>query len=266
VQFGGQTDPIVNLFGLISIYFLIDKKLVKSLLFLTLSLLFKGSLAIFVPVLLIYAIWQRYNLKTWIKAILVSGIVTTLITVWFHPSFDLHIWLINLYTKQILPGEIGDLSANAFNFWYLINPGKILDSITYFGIPARVLGYLIIIIVMALAILKLQKQKTERRLFFALTIIALTSFLFMTRIHERYLYPFFPVATILIGFLPEFIFPYLVLSFVFWVNMYNLFWAPGIPTLENILKTTSLPVILSITNLTIFAGIFILFLKNKKYN
>src|SRR5258708_15939140 len=107
----GQTVTIVNLLGLLSIYFLINKKLIHSLLFLTLSILFKGSLAIFVPILFFYAIWQKHSLQTWVKAILISGIAITLITVWFHPGLDLPFWLINLYTKQILPGEIGDLSA-----------------------------------------------------------------------------------------------------------------------------------------------------------
>ncbi len=260
----GQTDPIVNLLGLISIYFLINKKLVNSLLFLTLSLLFKGSLAIFVPVLLIYAIWQKYNLKIWIKAILISAIATILITVWFHPNLDLPIWLINLYTKQILPGEIGDLSANAFNFWYLVNPGKVLDSIKYFGITAHSIGYAITLIIIGFTTLKLQKQKTEKKLLFSLAIVALTSFLFMTRIHERYLYPFFPIATILIGFVPELIIPYLILSTTFLLNMYNLFWAPGIPVLENILKTTQLPNILAVINLIVFVSFLFCFLKNKK--
>src|SRR5258706_1255910 len=260
----GQTDTIVNLLGLMSVYFLINKKLVKSLLFLTLSLLFKGSLAIFVPILFFFALWQKYELKTWMKAILISGIATILITVWFHPNLNLPVWLLNLYTKQILPGEIGDLSANAFNFWYLINPGKVLDSIKYFGVTAHFIGYITTLSVMAVAIFKLQKQKTENRLLFSLAIVAMTSFLFMTRIHERYLYPFFPVATILVGFKKKFLIPYLILSFTFLLNMYNLFWAPGIFVFENILKTSGLPNILTVINLVVFVYVFIWFIIRKE--
>src|SRR5260221_13137995 len=160
----GQTDSIVNLLGLISIFFLTQKKLLNAMLFLTLSLLFKGSLAIFIPILFIYALWQKYNLQTWINAILVSGIAIVLVSVWFHPYVDLPIWLLNLYNKQILPGEISDLSANAFNFWYLINPGKALDSIKYFGVAAHTIGYSLTIIVMAIIVLKLKQNKTEKRL------------------------------------------------------------------------------------------------------
>jgi len=230
----GQTDSIVNLLGLISIFFLTQKKLLSAMLFLTLSLLFKGSLAIFVPILFFYALWQKYDLQTWIKAILVSGIAIVLVSIWFHPYLDLPIWLLNLYNKQILPGEIGDLSANAFNFWYLVSHSRILDSTVYFGLPARVWGYAISIASMA----------------------AIVTFLFMTRIHERYLYPFFPVATILIGFKRKFMIAYIILSFTFLLNMYNLFWAPAIPFLENILKNTQLSSILAVINLVVFVVTF----------
>src|SRR5258708_661522 len=252
----GQTDSIVNLLGLISIFFLTQKKLLNAMLFLTLSLLFKGSLAIFIPILFVYAIWQKYDLQTWIKAILVSGVAAILVSVWFHPYLDLPIWLLNLYNKQILPGEIGDLSANAFNFWYLVSHSRILDSTVYFGLTARIWGYAILIASMAAIVLKLNRNRTTKNLFYSLTLIALATFLFMTRIHERYLYPFFPVATILVGFRKKFLIPYLVLSFTFLLNMYNLFWAPGIPVLENILRNTQLPSILAVINLVVFVVTF----------
>ncbi len=259
----GQTDPIVNLLGLISIYFLFQKKLVKTLLFLTLSLLFKGSLAIFVPILFFYAVWQKYSLNIWIKGILVSGLAVILISVWFHPSFDLPIWLVNLYLRQVLPGEIGDLSANAFNFWYLVNPGKVLDSIKYFGVAAHTWGEIISLSLLSFFVFKLNKNRNKRTFFYALSLTALTTFLFMTRIHERYLYPFFPVATILVGLIPEFMIFYIILSLTFLLNMYNLFWAPGIPILESTLKTTQLSNVLSIVNLLVFLVLFIRFLRTR---
>jgi len=269
----GQTDPIVNFLGLTSVYFLIknprpssqvNKNLIYSMFFLTLSLLFKGSLVIFVPILLTYAILQKYNFGSWIKAVLISSAVAILIIVWFHSNLDLPIWIINLYTKQILPGEIGNLSANAFNFWYLINPGKVLDSVKYFGLSARLWGYSITITFIAIIIFKLRQDKSIKALLYSLAMTAFASFLFMTRIHERYLYPFFPLATILIGFIPELIFPYIILSIIFLLNMYNLFWAPGIPALENILRTTQFTSILAVINLVIFVILLYPFLKLKK--
>jgi Gpi18-like mannosyltransferase len=254
----GQTDSIVNLLGLISIIALLNKKLIPSILFFVLSILFKGSLMIFLPILLIVWILQKHNFREWVKAILISGFAIILITVWFHPSLDLPIWLFNLYTQRFFPGEIGYLTANAFNLWYLINPGRVLDSIKYFGITAHTIGYITVSIIVIALIAKKQKTlKQEKTILLMLAVMALSTFLFFTRIHERYLYPFFPVATILVGLVPEFIIPYVVLSFVFLLNMYNLFWAPGIPILENILIKTALPNILSVINLFIFSSFFV---------
>ncbi len=260
----GQTDPIVNFLGLVMIYFLIQKKLVKSMLFLTLSLLFKGSLLIFLPILFVYALWQKYPPAIWMKAIFLSLILVFLVSIWFYPSINFPIWFFNLYTKQILPGEIGDLSANAFNFWYLVNPGKVLDSSLYIGVLARIWGYLMTGIVVLVAALKLRRNRNEKTFLYSLVMVSLATFLFMTRIHERYMYPFFPIATILIGMLPEIFIPYLVLSITFLLNMYNLFWAPGIPVLEKAFVTTQLPNVLSVVNITVFIVIFLRFLKTRK--
>ncbi len=258
----GQTDPIVNLLGLISIFFLFKKKLVPSMLFFIISVLFKGSLAIFLPVILVVWILQKHKLKLWIKAILISGMTVVLVTFAYHPYLDLPIWLFNLYTQRFFPGEIGDLSANAFNFWYLVNPGKVLDSTLYFGLPARIWGDVITSIAIIITIVRLQKQKTEKNILYSLMIVAMITFLFMTRIHERYLYPFFPIATILIGFIPELLIAYVILSITFLLNMYNLFWAPSIGVLEKTMQMTKLPVILTIINLLVF--VFIIKLSTRK--
>lgn len=255
----GQTDPIVNLLGIISIYFLINRKLTGSVLFIVLSILFKGSLVIFLPILLIVWLLQKYSLTEWLKAVLISFVAVILSSIWFHPSIDMPMWLFNLYTNRFFPGEIGYLTANAFNLWYIVNPGKVFDSIKYFGISAHTLGYLISGIFIFIALLRNKSRLTkEKNFLFLLAISALVSFLFFTRIHERYLYPFFPVATLLIGFAPEYLIPYLILSVTFLLNMYNLFWAPGIPQLQTLLTATSLPVVLSIVNLGVFLGIILI--------
>jgi Gpi18-like mannosyltransferase len=260
----GQTDPIVNLLGIISIFFLINKKLIPSVLFFTMSLLFKGSLVIFLPLLLLIWVVQKHTIKEWLRAILISAFFSLIITIWFHPYFDLPLWLLNLYTQRFFPGEVGYLTANAFNLWYLVNPGKVLDNSLYYGVSAHTIGYVISILISVFLLIKTKASLTkEKTILFLLSAMALSSFLFFTRIHERYLYPFFPVATLLIAFIPELIFPYLIFSFIFLLNMYNLFWAPGIPFLENSLLNTSLPVVLSIINLLVFFYTIKIYFKNK---
>src|SRR5258708_9352309 len=172
-------------------------------------------------------IFKKQKVKLWIKTILISRITVFFSNFSYSPYLDLPIWLFNLYTQRFFPGEIGDLSANAFNFWYLVNPGKVLDSTPYFGLPARIWGDVITSIAIIITIVRLQKQKTEKNILYSLMIVAVVTFLFLTRIHIIYLYPFFPLASFSIAFIPQLLIAYVILSITFLLNMYNLFWAPS---------------------------------------
>ena len=245
----GQTDSIVNLLGLISILLLLKKKLIASTTFFALSLLFKGSLAVFSPILLFVALSQKYALKEWLLAIIYPLLITVLVSLMFHPHFDFPIWFINLYKDRILPGEIGYLTANGFNFWWLVNPGKVYDSISFLGIPARLLGFIFTFVGVGGTLLWIRNKVTEEKVLISLVLTALISFLFLTRIHERYLYPFFPIATLLLSLFPQILVPYLILSLTHLLNLYNLFWAPSFTFLETFLKIPLVLQILSVVNL-----------------
>ncbi len=257
----GQTDSVVNFLGLIGVYYLLKKDFLKFTFSMTLSLLFKGSLAIFVPILLVIALVQGYKLKLWIKAVLVSLGTLFVVSIWFHPQTDVFLWLFNLYKNRIFPGEIGYLTANAFNFWWLVNPGKVLDSSLYFGIAARIWGFVLLGAGIIAATFWLKKKKlSDKRIFTALVLLSLISFLFMTRIHERYLYPFFPVATILLGLVPGMLIPYIILSITHLLNLYHLFWAPPLAGLELIYRTAWFMPTLSVINILVFFWLLLIVL------
>lgn len=245
----GQTDSIVNLFGLVAVFSLLNKKLMLFAFWFMLSLLFKGSLAIFAPILFFVALWQKHPLASWVKAGVVSLLVVFITSVWFHPQIDLFSWLVNLYQTRILPGEIGFLTANAFNFWWLVDPGRTLDSTVYFGLPARVWGFGLALTGLILILAWLRKRFSDKAIFYSLVATSLITFLFMTRIHERYLYPFFPYGTMLLGMVPGFALPYSILSITHLLNLYHLFWAPSIPSLEALYTTSWLATILFLVNI-----------------
>lgn len=260
----GQTDPIVNLFGLISILLIIDRKILLSLLFLTISILFKGSLIIFLPLVFLMALYQRHKPSLWIKSIILSFTAVFAISFWFHPFIDLPMWLFNLYTNRIFPGEIGYLTANAFNLWWIIDSGKVLDSQTYLNIPFRIWGFILFGSAYLATIFYLVKSKFTRKSFlFALTLVALTSFMFMTRMHERYLYPFLPLSTVLLGFIPELLLVYITYSFIHLINLYHLFWIPSIPWLEQNFDSLKIGTILAVLNI-IFLICFVLVSTKRK--
>lgn len=188
----------------------------------------------------------------WTKAITVSLLEIIVIAVWFHPAPDLLPWIINLYQARILPGEIDYLTANAFNFWWLIDSGKSFDSSIYFGLPARIWGFVMAGLGIALIIKWLNRRLEDKTVFCALALIGLLVFLFMTRMHERYLYPFFPVATMLLGFTPNITGIYAVLSVTHILNLYHLFWEPSLLPLESLYKTGWFMQAIALVNIAVF--------------
>lgn len=248
----GQTDGLVNLLGLVAVICLIKKKLPVFSIFITLSMLFKGSLGIFMPVLFFYALLQRYRLIEWIKSIVYSLLTIVLISIWFHPQIDLFKWLFDLYTQRFIPGEIGFLTANAFNVWWLVDSGKVYDSTLYFGLSARNLGILVTLLGNFGVMYWLSKKPNEKRFFASLVLVSLLSFLFMTRIHERYLYTFFPISTLLLGITPSYWRIYALFSLIHLINLYNLFWVPPFPFLEQVLTISAFINSLALINIVLF--------------
>jgi hypothetical protein len=190
-------------------------------------------------------------------------LIIILISVWFHPQLDLPIWLFNLYTQKFFPGEIGDLTANAFNFWWLVDPGKTLDSSLYFGLPARTWGIIMTLSGIGAVLFKLREKISEQRVFFSLALSAFIAFLFMTRIHERYLYPLFPSLTILLGFMPSLAVPYILISLLHLLNLYHLFWAPGSLALQGLYLSPLFMQILSLGHIAIFGYLMYKFAKSR---
>ncbi|MCX7928167.1 MAG: hypothetical protein N2558_00590 [Patescibacteria group bacterium] len=252
----GQTDSVVNLLGILSVFTLLQKRITIAFLFYTLSVLFKGSLLYFAPVLFIVAIFQKHKIFYWLRALFVCAFVVLLTCVWFYPKIDVFIWFLRIYTQRFIPGEIGYLSANAFNFWWIVDSGETLDSITYFGLPARIWGFVIPVWAVIYFMYKLKNDFSDKKLFSALAVISFTVFLFMTRIHERYLYPFFPYATLLLAFIPKIWILYFLVSAVHLLNLYHLFWSPSLPFLENVLSNYHFKLILSFANILLYVFVF----------
>ncbi len=252
----GQTDALVNLLGLVAILALLNGKLIKTLVFITLSVLFKGSLALFIPLLLIFALKKRYPLVLWIKGLAASALVLIASAVMFHPNIDLPLWMANLYLNRFFPGEIGYLTANSFNFWWLVDSGKTLDNVVYFGLSARMWGLIGVGVTIAGLGVWTWRKFNEKRALLTLTILSLVTFLFMTRIHERYLYPFFPLATLLVGLIPGFWVTYTIFSLTHLFNLYHLFWVPSSVIFEGVYTNPTFASAIAVVNIISF--IFVL--------
>ncbi len=152
-------------------------------------------------------------------------------------------WSLNFMENNGL-GEMQNITVFAFNFWWMIihptmtlgSPTTLfsfseirllnspLDSTNYFGISLfkwAIAIFSAFLIPLLICIHKL-KQKVftmhHLLLFFALT--AMLGFLFLPRMHDRYLYPAFPLLAAYIGLQNKYLISFLVLSVLHFLNHY----------------------------------------------
>jgi Gpi18-like mannosyltransferase len=259
----GQTDSVLLLLGLSSVFFFFNKKPLLGAVLFAMTLLFKATLLIFAPVILLILIRQKISLKK-----LAATIGLFLGTIWLLAKpFSVgqtFVWVFDLYTKKIAGGELHYLTANAFNLWglfYGLLPVK--DSLPILGIPAFWIGAALFGI-LSLIILYCFYQKTNlKTLLFTLTLIAMAAFLFLTRMHERYMYFIFAPLAVLAVLEPALLIIYVVLSLSHFLNLYNFWWVPRISIIVNALLSNNglLTKFLSILNLGLFAYLFQYFLR-----
>lgn len=149
-------------------------------------------------------------------------------------------WLWYMYTNRVLVRQGSMLNGNAFNLWALIFSIDFTKSefTKVFGLSYQLIGRILFILSLIPICLKFIKTKlTISSLFSALVLSAFSCFIFMTNMHERYLYPIFPLISILL-FIPKTKFNLknlIILSVVHFLNLYNLWFYPQIHLLKNIL-------------------------------
>lgn len=213
-SFWGQTDSVVAALSMLSLYFLSKKQLARSAGVMGLSLITKASWA---PVVLLYGVYfllKHFN-KSW--NLLFMPLVAVLISLPFGVN------LFDLYLNRILPGETAFASVGAFNFQHLLwgqfsNPPQ-----------AGMLAVVLVGILVFMAIRGLIK-KPDFWTFWKWSILLLWgTFLFNVRMHERYLYPVFPMLTVFLFVKKSKVLNmvYAILSGVFLFNLYYKWWAPG---------------------------------------
>jgi hypothetical protein len=123
------------------------------------------------------------------------------------------------------------VTVNAYNPWALVtldgnglaaagtwirdaaNPANPADPFyTLFGIPAVVVGTSVILVaIAALGVLLWRRHDDRRGLLVTLAVMAVAFFVLPTRVHERYLYPFFALGAILLALRPRWAAVYAVL-------------------------------------------------------
>jgi len=261
----GQYDSVINFFALLSFYLLMEKKLKWAILFFALSIYTKASLLIFAPIFLLVAL-KRFSFKKVISSSFLTIVAIGLATLPFS-SGEPFSWLYNLYNKKIFVQQLHVITANAFNLWAgIAGIHERPDSLMLGPLAYKTWGTLLFAVSYIPALFVVWKKKSGKAIFWALSIVAFSSFMLMTNMHERYLYPLFPVLTILMVQDKSLRKIYWGIVIISLLNLYNFWWTPRIDLIVNFLSFGDrlMPRILGFVNFGFFVYLYRYFLRQNK--
>jgi Gpi18-like mannosyltransferase len=237
----GQTDSLINLLAVSGFYLIFKKRFFWGIFLFLSCFLFKLSLIIYLPIFGLLLLKQIKNWSKFIAPIVFFTIFIFCLAIPFaFGAKNPFQWIYYMYTNRVLVRQGSMLNGNAFNFWFLLFGIDFSKSefIKFGSLTYQAWSRILLAIFLLPVCIKFIRSKlTLTNLFTALLITAFGSFIFLTNMHERYLYPVFPLLTVLL-FLPNTKFTIkslVVLTIIHFINLYNLWFYPLIPVVKNIL-------------------------------
>ena len=267
----GQTDSLINLLAISGIYFAFQKKYFWGIWLFLLGFLFKMSLVIYLPIFGLLLLKRIKDFKKFLLPIISFIVFIYLLAIPFRlDGFSSFHWIWYMYTNRVLVRQGSMLNGNAFNLWALIFSIDLSKSefTHFFGLSYQLISRILYILFLLPVWFKFIKNKlTLSSLFNALVLSAFGCFIFMTNMHERYLYPIFPLISVLL-FVPKTKFTsksLIILSLIHFLNLYNLWFYPQINLLKNILIANNFITcrILSAILISIYLKYFIDYLRSE---
>jgi len=239
----GQFDGIPAMLLMLVLLLFLEKKPVAAALIFLLSVLTKPQSGLLTPIVLAAFLHALFGLKwkKWLRTIGLAlaagtGMYLAIILPFYTPTslsgripkwLDPFWWLFDLYLRSIKDYPYG--TANAFNLWFPLGGQTVADSTPVLGLPMSTWGFLLTAAGFSLAgWLLLRKPHHPGSLFFASWIALFSAFLFMTKMHERYLVPALLVGTACMLYEFRLAGPFLLVSAVTAFNqwvVYDLSWS-----------------------------------------
>lgn len=259
----GQYDSFAMLFLLLCVYFMVNKKSpIMSSVFFSIAWSIKPQSIQLAPFMFLFFL-KNFKPIQWGLS-LVAVFVTTIII--FLPFFSSNPIYGIFYVNTGSINLFNCTTCNALNFWGIFGNWQ-SDIKLFLGIPLLNWGFMLLLISLLIIFIKGSKSKLP---YLTLSLSMLAFFMFLTRMHERYISYFFPFllisailfkSKVLIGF-------YLFFSLVFLLNLY-------IPYAyyNNSVGITNLPYnglinnsgVLSLLSLSSFLGFVLLFIYYLNY-
>ncbi len=262
----GQTDSVVSLMALLSLWFLLAKKPILSALSLALCLYIKISLAVFIPIYLILFLKHKFAKKRILVSVVLPIMIFAVLTLPFSYPHEPFGWLIMIYKEKVLANQLQVITANAFNLWALLTGIKEQPHSLFFGpISYQLWGVALFILSIVPLLFKVIRRPGFDNAIWALALTSFSSFMFLTNMHERYLYPLFPYLTILVALNTKLLPIYIGVSGISLLNLYHLWWVPKINISEQVYNAFDnlLPRALSLVNLCLYLLTFSFFWKSR---
>ncbi len=256
----GQIDAIPIFFVLLAVYWLYYKKnYILSGIWFMVALLIKPTALVFLPLFMVL-FYQKFGLRKSLIALAINNLVFWLSFFPFYKVGNLLLYPYMTYFYGILQTQsLPYVTNGAFNFWVLITGFAGIPDTSY-----RIWGYLITGIFFILILINYLKSKEQLPAFFSAVFLgAFASFLFLTKMHERYtllLLPFLLLATIADKKLLKW---FVLLSGVSFLNHYHSWPVPKIEAFLTVLRSPIIYTFISLFNLLLFFYLLYRFYKER---
>ncbi len=217
----GQADSVFTLFLFTFFYFLINEKSNWSAVFWALASITKPQGLLFGGLVPFFLGGKSKLLKT-LRFFVLALVVFFGSFLPFSNNLDL-VGLV-LQRFKVTLGQYPYTSLNAFNFWAFFDKMWFNDKFLFLKIPLQTwgLGLFVVFYLLIVGIFWKKGGQVLRRGLWTFAFLSLASFLFLTRVHERHLFPLFAFLTPLavIDF-----FVFLALGFFSMFHVLNLSYA-----------------------------------------
>jgi len=205
--FWGQTDSILTLLLVLSIFALNRRQSRRAWLWFALALLMKFQAIVLLPMLGLlslrrFGLWRTLQSIALAFALLVLLYLPFILTSGYDPAMRPYGGAVDLYPF---------VTANAHNLWYIAYPqlwsqpahqlnDVPLDTlITIFDMTASRVGFLLLFLTVAIIAVRLWRDAHQPLEFVWAAALYLAFFLLPTQIHERYIYPAAVLALIAVA-------------------------------------------------------------------
>jgi len=246
----GQYDGLSTLFLLISIFMIFIKKIPElATLSLATALVIKPQAIFFVPAFIILILLTVKPLR-WFSSLLTFFITTLVLYLPFFPTNPIYgLFYVNRNSVNLF----NCTSCFAFNFWGIFGNWQ-NDLQNFTNIPFAYWGAILLFTTLLLILLvKPLALKFKPPYFYLTTAISIMAFfMLLTRMHERYLFSFFPFLLLAAIMLKSKIltFFYILISTLHLLNLYLPY-----AYYNNHAKVTNLPINYLVNNFQVFSFI-----------